>query len=433
MVLIIPAVHVSAEMEFPKVARVVRRFEGPTVSDVEGAVRREIRGLVEAGKLRVKPGARIAVAVGSRGVADIQLITRTAVAVLRELGADPFIVPAMGSHGGAAASGQAAVLAGYGVTEETVGAPVRATMEVVRLGTTSMGVPVYLDRIAFESDGIIPVNRVKKHTDFRGKIESGLMKMLAIGLGKEAGASAIHSVGPPNLAVAIPEAAELIMAKAPVLFGIAVVENGYGRVAKVKAISVGEIRAEEEKLLELAKDLSPMVPVDADVLIVDEMGKEISGGGMDSNVIGRIRIRRVAEPEKPDIFRVVVLDMTDKSEGNASGLGIADFTTKRLVDKIDFAAFYTNEVASAMTERGKVPIALANDIDAIKAALLCCWMVPPDRARIVRIKNTMVLDEFYVSEPLLSEAAKLPGLVSIGPLESMEFEPDGSIRDVWQR
>jgi len=420
-------------MEFPKVARIVRRFEGPTVADVEGTVKQEIRGLAETGKLRVKPGARIAVAVGSRGVADIQLITKTTVAVLRELGADPFIVPAMGSHGGATAPGQAAVLAGYGITPETVGAPVRATMEVVQLGTTSMGVPVYLDRIAFESDGIVPVNRVKKHTDFRGRIESGLMKMLAIGLGKEAGASAIHSVGPPNLAVAIPEVAELIMAKAPVLFGMAVVENGYGKVAKLKAIPVGQIRAEEEKLLELAKDLSPVVPVDADVLVVDEMGKEISGGGMDSNVIGRIRIRRVPEPDKPDIFRVVVLNMTDKSEGNASGLGIADFTTKRLVDKIDFRAFYTNEVASAMTERGKVPIALATDLDAIKAALLCCWMVPPERARIVRIKNTMALDEFYASEPLLGEVAKLPGIVSIGPLEGMEFGPDGSIRDVWQR
>ena len=412
-------------------SRVTMKFDGAAVADVRGTARQEIRALAESGMIKVSSGARIAIAVGSRGVACIDTIARATVDELREMGADPFIVPAMGSHGGATAQGQKAVLASYGVTEETVGAPVCASMDVVRIGTTTMGIPVYIDRIACESDGIVPINRVKKHTDFRGKIESGLMKMLAIGLGKEKGASAIHSAGPPMLGEVIPEVAEIMIDKAPVLFGMAVVENAYGKVARLKAIPAGQIRREEEKLLESAKQLSPMVPVDADVLIIDEMGKDISGGGMDSNVIGRIRIRRVPEPEKPDIFRVVVLDLTDKSEGNASGLGIADFTTKRLVDKIDFNAFYTNEVASAMTERGKIPIALATDFDAVKAALLCCWMVPSESARIVRIKNTMILDEFYVSEPLLDEVSQLSGVVSIGPLNELEFGDDGSISNVW--
>ncbi len=429
----LPPVRVSAEMKFPRMARVTRRFDDTRVADVRDTARREIRNLAESGMIGIPSGAKIAIAVGSRGVASIDTIVRGIVDELREMGADPFIVPAMGSHGGATGQGQAAVLAGYGIAEETVGAPVRASMDVVEIGTTTMGIPVYIDRIAYESDGIVPVNRVKKHTDFRGKIESGLMKMLSIGLGKEKGASAIHSAGPPILGDVIPEVAEIMIERAPVLFGMAVVENAYGQVARLKAIPAQQIRHEEEKLLEVSKQLSPVVPVDADVLIIDEMGKDISGGGMDSNVIGRIRIRRVPEPDKPDIFRVVVLDLTDKSEGNASGLGIADFTTKRLVDKIDFNAFYTNEVASAMTERGKIPIALATDLDAVKAALLCCWMVPSESARIVRIKNTMVLDEFYVSEPLLDEASKLSGVVSVGPLHELEFGVDGSIVDVWCR
>lgn len=426
-----PDVHVSADMKFPRMARVTRRFDDTAVLDVRDAVRREIQNLARSGMIRISPGAKIAIAVGSRGIASIVTIISATVDELREMGADPFIVPAMGSHGGATGQGQKAVLAGYGITEETVGAPIHSSMDVVKVGTTRIGIPVYIDRIAYESDGIVPINRVKKHTDFRGKIESGLMKILSVGLGKEKGASAIHSAGPPILSDVIREAGEMIIDETPVLFGIAILENAYRRVAMVKAIPAQQIRYEEEKLLEASWQLSPMVPVDADVLIIDEMGKDISGGGMDSNVIGRIRIRRMPEPDKPDIFRVVVLDLTDRSEGNAAGLGIADFTTKRLVDKIDFNAFYTNEIASAMTERGKIPMALATDLDAVKAALLCCWMVPPESARIVRIKNTMVLDEFYVSEPLLDEVSQLPGIVSVGPLDELAFRDDGSIVNVW--
>jgi len=433
MKLVLPPVRVSVDMKLPRMARVLRKFDDTRVPDVRDTASREIRNLVESGIIKICSGARIAIAVGSRGVASIDTIVRATVDELKEMGAKPFIVPAMGSHGGATAEGQMAVLAGYGVTEENVGAPICSSMEVVEIGTTKTGIPVYIDRIAYGSDGIIPINRVKKHTDFRGRIESGVMKMLSIGLGKEKGASAIHYAGPPMLSEVIPEVAKIVIERAPVLFGMAVVENAYGQVARLKAIPAQQIEDEEANLLELAKQLSPMVPVDADVLIIDEMGKDISGGGMDSNVIGRIRIRRVPEPDKPDIFRVVVLDLTDKSEGNASGLGIADFTTKRLVDKIDFHAFYTNEIASAMTERGKIPIALATDLDAIKAALLCCWMVKSESARIVRIKNTMILDEFYISEPLLDEVSRLPGVVSIGPLHDLEFEPDGSIVDVWDR
>lgn len=430
---VIPYVRVSQEMKLPKMARITRKFDSTAIPDVEGKTRQEIRELAESGRISVPSGAKIAIAVGSRGITNIDTVVRATVDELKRMGADPFIVPAMGSHGGSTAQGQAAMLAGYGITEEGVGAPIRSSMDVVRIGTTKIGIPVYIDRIAYESDGIIPINRVKKHTDFRGKIESGLMKMLSIGLGKEKGVLAIHGAGPPMMASLIPEVAEIIIEKAKVLFGIAIVENAYAKIARLKAIHAKEIQQEEEKLLEVAKELSPMVPVDADLLIIDEMGKDVSGAGMDCNVIGRIQIRRVPEPDKPEIFRVVVLDLTDKSEGNASGLGMADFTTKRLVDKIDFNAFYTNEIDSAMALRGKIPMALATDLDAVKAALLCCWMVPSESARIVRIKNTLVLDEFYVSEPLLDEVRTLPGVISIGSLEELGFNDDGSIFDVWSR
>lgn len=425
----IPCISFPKKVNFPRMLRVNRKFNAPTIDNVQKATRDEINSVLS--KMSIKVGGKIAIAVGSRGIADLPIIICTVISELKKKGLKPFIVPAMGSHGGATAVGQKTVLKNYGITEENMGVPIRSSMKVVKVGNTSTGMPVYLDKIAFESDGIIPINRVKKHTDFTGQIESGLCKMLVIGLGKEVGAINIHRVGSPNLAKVIPEVAEIIINKAPVLFGIAIIENGYHKVAKIKAVIASNFRSEEVKLLELANSFFPKVPVDADLLIIDEMGKEISGGGIDSNVIGRIQIRGVKEPDEPRIFRVVVLDVTKISNGNVSGLGIADFTTKRLVDKINFKAFYTNEVVSGMTERGKIPIALATDRDAIAAALNSCWMVPPERARVVRIKNTMVLDKFYITEALKNDVQKLSDIVSIELPKTIMFNKDGSICNDW--
>lgn len=374
MMNMIPAVSLPKKLNFPRMLRVTRKFNAPTINNLEKTIRDEIDSVLN--KVSLKTGGKIAVAVGSRGISNLAKIVQTVISELKERGFKPFIVPAMGSHGGATAEGQKEILAHYGVTEQDMGAPIRSSMEVVKIDTTSEGVPIYFDKIALESEGIIPINRVKKHTDFTGPIEGGLCKMLVIGLGKDTGAINIHRVGPPNLTKIIPEAAQIIINKTPVLFGIAVVENSYHEIAQIKAILASNFRTEEAKLLAFANSLLPKIPVDTDVLIVDEMGKEISGGGMDSNVIQRIPLQERNKSTFSHIFRVVVLDITEVTNGNASGLGVADFTTKRLVDKIDFKAFYTNELVSGLTETGKIPMALATDRDTIAAALNTCWMIP---------------------------------------------------------
>ncbi len=426
-----PSIGVPEEFQLPRMARVTREFNDQQIHDLDAVVRQQIRACLAGPRGQIGEGDRIAIAVGSRGVARIAEIVASTVAELRRLGAVPFIVPAMGSHGGGTPEGQRAVLAEYGVTEHAMGAEIISSMEVVEVGCTRSGVKVYFDKAAFDADGVVPINRVKKHTDFHGPIESGLMKMMAIGLGKIRGATEIHKVGPPLLPTVIPEVAEVLIARCPILFGIGVVENAYGHIARIQAIPADAMRESEAKLLELSKELSPVIPVDADVLIVDEIGKDISGCGMDTNVVGRIRVRGIEEPESPRISRIVVLDMTDKSEGNASGLGIADFTTKRLADKIDFVKFYTNEVASAMSERGKLPVALATDRDAIKAALLCCWLKDPSSARMIRIRNTMALDDFYVSESLLPEISRVPGTRVVGELQEICFDAGGAAVNAW--
>jgi len=426
---IMPSIFFPEKINFPKMLRVTRKLNAPALDNIEKTIRDEVRNVLS--KISVKAGGKIAVAVGSRGIGDLPMIVGTVISELKEKGLNPFIVPAMGSHGGATAEGQREVLKHYGITEKNMDAPIRASMEVVKIGKTSKGIPVYFDKIAFESDGIIPINRIKKHTDFIGPIESGLCKMLAIGLGKEMGAINIHRVGPPNLAKIIPEIAQIIINETPILFGVAIVENSYHKIAKIKVILASDFITEETKLLEFANSLLPKVPVDTDLLIVDEMGKDISGGGMDPNVIGRVSINGDKESNKPKIFRVVVLDVTELSNGNVSGLGVADFTTKHLIDKIDFEVFYTNELVSGLTETGKIPMALATDRDAIAAGLNSCWMVSAEKARVIRIKNTMILDKFYISEALRNDIEKLSDIISIGTPRAMRFNKDGYICNGW--
>ncbi|MBS7639928.1 MAG: lactate racemase domain-containing protein [Candidatus Bathyarchaeia archaeon] len=415
----------------PKMVRVRQKFYAPKLDDYISILRRELEG---AGlRDSVKPGAKIAITAGSRGIAHIVEILATLVNEVKEAGGKPFIVPAMGSHGGATPKGQLEILRNLGITEESVGAPIYASMEVEEVGRLSNGEPVYVDRIALKSDGIIVVNRVKPHTDFKGRIESGLMKMIAVGLGKQKGAEIIHRYQLEGYHRLIPEAARLIIRRAPIILGVAIVENAYHEIAAIRALKPEEIEEEEPKLLEMAKDLMARIPFkEIDVLIVDEMGKDISGTGMDTNVIGRFW----ASPDEyenraPKIRRIVVLDLSEKSDGNAVGIGLADITTKRLFSKIDFEKTFANCLTSTWPELAKIPPFLPNDRDAILMAIRCCGPIDPLKAKIVRIKNTLELEYMWISESLYEIVKQNRELAEhievLGEPEEMQFDILGNL------
>lgn len=361
-------------------------------------------------------GKRIAIGIGSRGITGIDHIARVLVSQVRQRGGEPFIVPAMGSHGGATPEGQRAVLHSLGVTEESAGCPIRATMETVEIGQTTRGLPVYLDRNVAEADGLIIANRVKPHTDFHGPTESGLLKMLAIGLGKERGAALLHSYGVLGLRDYVPEVATVMLQKIPFLAGFATVEDGYHRPARLQAFSAAELPQGERDLLVLAHQFMPRLPVeDIDVLIVDRIGKDISGCGMDTNIVGRLMIPGEAEPASPRIKAIVVLDLTEASHGNAIGIGLADFTTQHLVDRIDFKVTSVNVFTSGFLERGRLPLVLENETQAIEAALKHVFRAHPQdiaNARVMRIENTLALEKLWVSPALLDEVKAGDGFIS---------------------
>ncbi len=386
----------------PRLIRMKQQLEGPTLTDIPAAVRNSVQRLrLEE---RVKSGQSVAVTSGSRGVANIATITKAVVDELLSSGLAPFIVPAMGSHGEATAEGQKKVLEHYGVTELAMGCPIRSSMEVVEIGRTK-GTTVYCDKNAWEADHIVVINRVSPHPDFSGELESGLFKMMAIGLGKQHGAENYHRAGQHySYAEIFPLIGNVVLSSGHVLFGLGVVENGYGETAQVKAIAPRDVASEEKALLREAKQWKARIPFDAiDLLIVDEMGKNISGAGMDPHVIGRPAIQKPAD--KPHIRHLFVRDLTPESEGNAIGIGFADLTTWRLVRKINYQAMYMNGITSSDTHDSKVPMAFDTDRQAIETALNMNGLTPPDQARVVRIKNTLHLTELDASESLLPEVA----------------------------
>ncbi|MBI3970967.1 MAG: DUF2088 domain-containing protein [Chloroflexi bacterium] len=403
----------------PRVALIRQRFSHDRIDDVAGTIRRAIASSGVAGRLR--PGARIALTAGSRGVSHIQEIIAATVAALRDLGAEPFLVPAMGSHGGATAEGQREVLAGYGIDEASVGAPVHATMQVVEIGRTPQGVPVYMDRHAFEADGVLVCGRVKAHTAFKAPIESGLCKMLAVGLGKQRGAETMHAAG---LAQTIPQAAAVALAGGKVVLGLAIVENGADEPYRIVAVAPEQFHQADRELLELSNAFLPRIPFDhLDVLVVDWIGKNISGSGMDANVIGMWR--RLGGERRPDYRRIVARDVTPESHGNAIGIGWADFTTRRLVDAIDFDAMYMNCLTANAPDVARIPITLPTDRAAIEAAIKTS--AATDDVRLARIHSTLRLEEFYVAEALLPEVAQNPSLEVIQPPAPMQFDPQGRL------
>ena len=417
-------------MILPRMVEVRQRIPAPKIEDYKSAIRSELR---RAGLHKlIRSGDRIAITAGSRGIAHYPEILATVVDEVKRAGGNPFLIPAMGSHGGATAKGQVEVLRSLGITPETVGAPIYSSMEVEEIGRLENGVPVYIDRIALHSDGIIVVGRVKPHTDFKDKIESGLMKMMAIGLGKQKGAEMIHWHGAEGYHKIMPAAARIIMKNAPIIMGLAIVENAYHEIAIIKALRPDEIEREEMKLLEEAKRLMARIPFkEIDVLIIDEIGKDISGTGMDTNVVGRFWIPGEHEPLAPKIKRIVVLDLSEKTGGNATGIGLADLTTKRAVEKIDYHATFVNCLTSGWPEACKIPVFLPNDRDAIMTAIRLCGPLDPRKAKVVRIKNTLDLERFWISESMVDLVKSDKELSSrieiIGKPEEMRFDVLGML------
>ena len=419
------AMHEKALAALPDMVRVRQRFPSERVEDIPGCIARRF----DDPDVRVlfSPGMRVAVCAGSRGIRNLQLVVRCVVRELRQLGAEPFIVPAMGSHGGATAEGQMKVLESYGITETAVGAPVFSSMETVVLGELD-GIPVHWDKFAAEADGVVLVNRVKPHTDFKGPLESGLAKMAVIGLGKHAGAILWHRQGFDRFHRLIPRAAEYVFSKVPVKLGVALVENAYDETARIDVLPAGRILTEEPELLKLAKRLLPGLPANPiDVLIVDKAGKDISGAGMDPNVTGRTLSGINEGFPAPRIQRIVVRDLTEKTGGNACGVGVADVITKRLFDKIDFHKTYTNAITSTVPLSAKIPIVAKSDRDALALALEMCNRVEPASARIVRIRSTLELGELWVSVPCLDA---LPGhCVAVSEPAALRFDGQGNLLD----
>jgi len=413
-------------MQFPKEVKVRQDFPRPRVEDVGEALREQCAR--EEIRSRIEPGAEVAITAGSRGIAGIDNVLRSLVGILKDAGAKPFLIPAMGSHGGATAEGQVEILRSLRVTEESVGAEIRSSMEVVEIGNTEGGVPVYMDRIASEADGIVVVGRIKQHTDFRSGVESGLLKMSSIGLGKHAQALALHAHGVKGIRDYMVEAGKVVYGSGKVLFGVGIVENAYEETAMVEAIPPERVAEREKELLEKSANLMPRLPVsDIDVLFVDELGKNFSGTGMDTNVVGRFRILGVEEPESPDVKYLIVGDVSEASHGNALGVGLADFTTRRLFEKVDYEAMNQNVLTSTFVERAKIPMVMENDREALEAAVRCNWGVEPEDTRFIRIPNTLHLRYAYISENLLDEALANGNVEVVEEAAELDFDESGNL------
>ena len=409
------------QAKYPVMYRVKQRFAEEAILDIPAAIFAELDriGLKE----KIKPGMEIGVTCGSRGINHIAFIIKTACDYIRLAGGQPFILPAMGSHGGATAEGQAHVCEKFGVTEDYVGCPIRSSMDVVQLPDTPEGIPVYVSKTAMEADGVLVINRVKPHTDFTAHNESGVVKMLSVGLGKQKGASAMHDNG---LGRAIPAAAKVILAHAPILAGLGVVENAKDETAIVRGILPEHFLEEDAALLKESYALVPKLPAkEMDILIVKEMGKQYSGTGMDTKVIGRMKILGEAEPETPRIKKIVTLRLSKDSYGNALGIGLADLTVKQLVDQIDYEAMYSNLITTTFLERGKVPVHLKTEEEAIAVAFRTLGNVEAAKAKVMVIENTLHIGTVLVSEALYEEIKDQVDLVE-GGLE-MTFDAEGRL------
>ena len=410
------------ELKIPPLIHLCQTLPTAETITVEDVLEQEWQRLSLAQAVANK---RIALGFGSRGVAQIDRIARKLVSLVKESGGEPFIVPAMGSHGGATPEGQIEVLQGLGITEASAGCPIHATMEVVDTGMTSIGLPGLIDRNVFEADGLIITNRIKVHTDFHGHHESGLLKMLAIGLGKEKGASALHRYGVVGLRDYMPIMAKHLLNQINFVAGFGLVEDGYHQPAHLEAFTRDTIVEGEQRLLEDSRSLMPRIPVDEiDVLIIDEMGKDISGAGIDTNIVGRWLIDGEPEPSTPNIKSIVILDLTEASHGNATAYGIADFMSRRLFDKIDFPITTKNLFTSGFLQRARMPLVFETDYDAIQAGMFDAFrshIEDIDDLRMIRIKNTLALENLWVTANIASELETNPNIKLIGDSQHLKF------------
>ena len=416
-------------MLYPKMLRIRQQFPRPRVDNVPLAVRDALEAIDLSRTIR--PGQTVALTAGSRGIANIPLVLRSVATFLKDLGARPFLVPAMGSHGGGTAEGQRKIIESYGITEAFVGAPIRASMEVVSLGTTDQGFPVVLDRHAAEADHIGVVARIKPHTGYHGPIESGLLKMTMIGLGKHAGALAYH-----RILLEVPfdqvvrSVSRTVRARAPIAFGLGLVENAYEETAHVEAVRPEDFEPREEQMLILAKTWLARLPLrQADLLIVDEIGKDISGSGMDTNVVGRKRAFRTgpAPDDQPAMRLIFVRGLSERTHGNATGIGIADFTTTRLVGVMNYRATVINCLTAGYPEGANLPVHFETDREVLEAALAIIGTRQPQDARILRIRNTLHLEDLQISEPCLDVSDKVNTFAVTDSATNLTFDAAGNL------
>jgi hypothetical protein len=414
-------------MELPKVALLEQRFDKQRIEDIRAEVAHEMAGL-GLGK-KVKRDDIVAITAGSRGVANIDVVTRAVVDELKTLGASAFIFPAMGSHGGATAEGQIRVLEHYGITESSMECPIRSTMEVEYLGDAGDGYPIHVDKYAMQADHIVVINRVKPHTKFEGPIESGLMKMMAIGMGKQKGAEYYHKAAVRLTFQRIIENVGVeVIKRCPILFGLGLVENGYDETCVIKALAPEDIEEGEKALLATAKHRMARLPFDAiDVLVIDQIGKDISGPGMDVNVTGR-NIDIIGTFNTPTrVNRIFVRDLTPGTEGNAVGIGLADFTTTRCVQKIDRKKTYINCLTGISPEKGAIPMYFDSDLEALKACLMTIGDVPIQEVRLLHIKDTLHLTKLSVSKAFEGEIKEKPNLKILEDWREMPLDEGGNI------
>ena len=411
------------EYPFPPLIPIDQSFSRNRIDEISNTIASEMKKI----PMDSINGKSIAITVGSRGITGIVNIIGALVQELKARGGEPFIVPAMGSHGGATAEGQIKILASYGITEGSIGAPIRSSMEVVEAGQLEDGTALYTDRLAFEADAIVIANKIKPHADFKGSYESGLVKMLSIGLAKHKGAVAIHRHGFDQFHDVLPRAAEVLLARLPILFGLAILENAFDELMSLEIIPTEKVMSREKKLLEISKQsIGRLLFPKIDLLIIDEIGKNISGEGMDPNVTGRPG-SGLPGFNAPKIQKIVVLDITPQSHGNGVGIGLADISTRSCIEKIDLGAVYTNAITATILDPAKLPIILNSDRDAVSVALKTCNRITPETARVVRIKNTLELHRIWVSPAMLDEVDNDENITIAGEETPMAFDSSGRI------
>jgi len=406
-------------IELPSVAKVEQKFSSQKIEDVARAV---AEGL-QSNSPDIVPGSRIAITCGSRGIDQYVTLVKAVADFVKSKGANPVLIPSMGSHGGATAEGQIGVLKQFGVTEESIGAPILSSMETVQIGETDKGLPVYIDKNAKECDGIILLNRVKPHTSFRGTYESGLVKMLGIGLAKHKGCEQTHLLRFENMAENLVKVGTIAINNLNIMCGVATIENGYGKIAQVHVLKKSEILTKEPELLKQAWDLMPRIYLDEmDVLIVSKIGKEISGTGMDTNIIGRFHTKAAQGSPGPNTIKLGVLDVTDASNGNANGMGLADFIPRRFFDKIDFDYSYINSLTSTEPFSSRIPMILNNDRQVLQACVKLCGQIDLSNVRMVLIESTKNIDTVYMSKAAFNSAFPKDMVKEAGEYSPLKFD-----------